>query len=481
MHISDPIILTIVGITGDLSKRYLLPSLYHLEFDNLLPEDFMILGTSRRDIDREQFKQTIREKIIKMDNNCDDSVLDRLLSRLELAKINMSDSDHSQPLAEKLKSMEESASRCTEHVFYLAIPPEALGNVIDIVGQSEVHKCLHGKLGRLLIEKPFGSNEKSAKNLSKILFTHFEEEQIYRIDHYLAKETAQNILHFRFKNPLVHDLWNSKFIDHIQITAAENIGIEGRVDFYEQTGAVKDFLQSHLLQLLALTTMEEPKELDAEHVRAAREKVLSEIKPIKDINKQVVRGQYQGYQDEVGQPHSNTETYVALQLEIDNDHWRGVPIYMRTGKSMARRITEINLVYRNDEINSEKSNVITIRIQPREGISISLQAKKPGLDSVRQDIDLEYCYSDDEDSKIHNAYERLLLDAMRGDQMLFPTTDEVLTSWRLVDPIIEAWAGNNDNLEVYKVGSWGPKAANQLVSHNSQAGWLTQGDKICID
>jgi len=481
MQISDPIILAIIGITGDLSRRYLLPSLYHLELDNLLPKDFMILGTSRRDLDFEQFKQSVRDRILSQDPECNDQVLEKLMSRIELAKVDVSDASQYQQMADKLHQMESTAGTCTEHVFYLAIPPEAISNVVDLIGHYEVQKCSHGSSGRVLIEKPFGRDEQSAKSLAEILARHFKEEQIYRIDHYLAKETAQNILHFRFKNPLVHDIWNSKFIDHIQITAAEEIGIEGRADFYEQTGAVRDFAQSHLLQLLALVTMDRPNELDAEHVRANREKLLREIKPIINNSDQVVRGQYKGYRNDVDNENSITETFVAMRVEIDSDRWRGVPMYLRTGKAMEKRITEINLVYRDEDYPDEEPNILTIRIQPREGIGLTLQAKKPGLDSVRQNVVLEYCYRNEKETVIHNAYERLLLDAMRGDQMLFPTTEEVLISWKIVDPLTKAWANNDQDLGFYTQGSWGPEGAKELVSHNSRAGWLTRGDKICID
>ncbi|MDX1765393.1 MAG: glucose-6-phosphate dehydrogenase [Candidatus Saccharimonadales bacterium] len=481
MQLADPVILTIIGITGDLSRRYLLPSLYHLELDNLLPDDFMILGTSRRDLDKDEFKQKIRDSVQSKEQHYQEEVLDRLMDRLQIAQVDTSNPDHYQQLADILHQMESRAERCTEHVFYLAVPPEALANVVDLIGHSEVQKCSHGANGRLLIEKPFGRDKATAEELSNILSRHFKEEQIYRIDHYLAKETAQNILHFRFKNPLVADIWNSKFIDHIQITAAESINIEGRRDFYEQTGAVRDFAQSHLLQLLALVTMDRPAELDAQHVRASREKLLAQIKPIDNHPDQVVRGQYNGYREEADKPDSNIETFVAMKVEIDSDRWRGVPIYLRTGKAMEKRITEINLVYQDEKDPDEPPNVLTIRIQPREGIGLTLQAKKPGLDTVRQNVVLEYCYRNEKETVIHNAYERLLIDAMRGDQMLFPTTQEVLTSWEIVDPLLKAWSQSSDGLTTYAQGSWGPEEANLLISHDSHLGWLTQGDKICID
>ncbi len=464
-----------------MSRRKLLPSLYHLEQDNLLPDNFQIVGTTRKNVNKEQFFEDIEQSIIESDSVCEVPVLKRLLSKLTIETIDMGDSEHYGSLARLLKQKEEEAGVCSVHLFYLAIPPKVLPRVVDLIGHAQVHKCSHGKPGRILIEKPFGRDLKSANELSEIISSHFDEEQIYRIDHYLAKETTQNILHFRFNNPIVRDIWNSDYVDSIQITAAESIGIEGRVGFYEETGALRDMVQSHLLQLLALTTMERPKELNAQEVRVKREEVLKNLKPIslEEIDELVVRGQYEGYREEVNNNKSNVETFVALKATINNDRWRDVPIYLRTGKNLKHKATEITLVYKNNETGSEDDiNLLTMRIQPNEGIALRLRAKKPGLENERQNIVMDYCYVRADDKIKHSAYEKLLVDAMRGDQMLFPTTEEVVNNWKYLDPVLKHWQSSDKAPFEYAANSWGPEAAMNMLADEHDA-WMQQDNNIC--
>jgi len=478
---AEPTILTIVGITGDLSRRKLLPSLYHLEQDNLLPESFKIIGTTRKEINSEQFFEEIKQSIIESDSECEEPTLRRLFGKLTVETIDMSDSEHYGKLAELLKQSEQENGVCSVHLFYLAIPPKVLPRVVDLIGHAEVHRCSHGKDGRILIEKPFGRDLASANELSEVIKSHFKEEQIYRIDHYLAKETVQNILHFRFNNPIIRDIWNSDYIDSIQITAAEAIGIEGRANFYEEAGALRDMVQSHLLQLLALTTMERPKELNAQEVRSKREEVLKDLKPItlEEVDKLVVRGQYEAYRKEVGNDQSNVETFVALKATIDSDRWRDVSIYLRTGKNLKYKATEITLVYRNKEADSgDDINLLTIRVQPNEGIALRLRAKKPGLENERQNIVMDYCYGRAEDKIKHSAYEKLLIDAMRGDQMLFPTTEEVVNNWKYLDPVIKHWQSSDKAPSTYPANSWGPEAAMAMLADEHDA-WMQQDNSVC--
>lgn len=466
-----PTILVVVGVTGDLSHRKLLPSLYNLENDNLLPKDFRILGTTRRGIRKSDLMRGVKKYIINSGQKVNQKKLDKLFSRLKVSKINLTKAESYHELAKILDEMEHSMNVCTGRLFYLAVPSEAMPKVADLIGHKEVHKCHHGEAGRILIEKPFGRDLKSAQVLSDILDSHFSEEQIYRIDHYLAKETTQNIIHFRFSNPLVEDLWNSHFIDHIQITATESIGIEGRANFYDNTGALRDMVQSHMLQLLALTTMNKPYNLDVENVRREREKVLSLLRIFRGdkISSSVLRGQYSNYKRETGL-NSRAETYVALKVEVNNQQWRGVPIYIRTGKGLTEKRTEISLVYKGDK--PEDINVLTIRIQPNEGISLKLRAKKPGLQADIRDIVMDYGYGKGSDRIRHTAYEKLIVDAMRGDQMLFPSTFEVINSWKFIDPILKYWLKSKNNPEIYPFGSQGPKSADKLIASTDDE-WIT--------
>jgi glucose-6-phosphate 1-dehydrogenase len=329
----------------------------------------------------------------------------------------------------------------------------------------------------VLIEKPFGHDVTSAQQLIDLLGQYFDESQLYRIDHYLAKDTVQNILHFRFHNPLVRDIWKSAYIDHVQITAAESIGIEGRVNFYEQTGAVRDFIQSHMLQLVALTAMEDPQDLSAQSVRRAREQILRNLRPINLTGSEAVRGQYLSYREEVGKPGSVIETFAAIKVIVDTDRWHDTPIYVRTGKQLAAKLTEINLVY-SDEPKEHTTNILTVRIQPNEGIAVKLIAKKPGLTHETEEILMDYCYALDARRIRHEAYEKLLLDAMNGDQTLFPSATEIMTNWRYVEPLLAQWHAADEGLFHYKSDSWGPPASDGLLA-DEHIGWINDERGIC--
>lgn len=481
MKPAKPIILTIFGITGDLSNRMLLPALYHLEQDNLLPDSLRLVGTSRRQLEIESIKQKALPFIEERDGKCDHKILDKLLSRLQTIELDPAKKPHYEWLDSLLAEIETEQGMCMKRMFYLAIPPKIFDEAVTNIGQTKLDKCEHNEPGRLLIEKPFGNDLASARHLVKLLNKYFAEEQIYRIDHFLAKDTVQNILHFRFHNPIVRDIWNSRFIDHVQITVAEDIGIEDRAEFYEETGALRDMIQSHLLQLVAMVAMKEPKTLESQDIRTEREAALAALKPFTptEAKTEVVRGQYKGYRTDVKNPKSKVETYVALKLEVDNARWSGVPIYLRTGKALERKVTEITLVYGDDEDAAiDALNQLIVRMHPNEGIALKMVAKKPGLDQETEEIIMDYCYTYANGRIKHDAYEKLLVDSMRDEQTLFPSSKEIMDSWRFVQSILNHWHNGSQTPEIYAQGSIGPASASQILI-DEPIDWLELDMNIC--
>lgn len=470
---NDPTFLTIFGFTGDLSKRKLLPALYRLEKAGMLGDDFHIIGPTRRDIDINELKEKICTFVKEKSGSCDMAVLQRLVDRFRIVSMDVSKASEYYRLQEVFKELDAECSLGHNRLFYFALPPGLVSSVIDNMVASGVHSCGGKGVARLLIEKPFGHDFDSARMLVQQLEANFSEEEIYRIDHYLAKETVQNLLYFRFRNPIIRDLWRSDFVHHIQITVVESIGVEGRANFYEQTGALRDVIQSHLLQLMAITTMDEPDDFSSESVRAKRAEVLTSIMPIEssNVDRDVVRGQYRGYREEVGNRASNVETYVALKAMIDTDKWRNIPVYMRAGKSLNEKVSEIKLVYKDENASDCADNYLTFHMHPDEGISLKLQAKKPGFGREFQDIIMDYSYDRSRDTIVYDAYEKLIIDSIRGDQTLFPSTPEVLSSWQFVDPIIDAWRHKKSSLVEYESGSQGPREADDLLDRDG-AQWL---------
>ncbi len=472
--------LVIFGITGDLAHRKLLPALYHLVEGDLLPEGFEIIGVTRSGTTVDALLDDVRVKVRASNEQCDESVLARFGKSIHILTMDLSKADEYAKLKNALDDHERRVGACTNRLFYLAVPSQTFGSIAEMLGAAGLTTgCVH-KIGesRLLIEKPFGYDLVSAQELVETLGKQFSEEQIYRVDHYLAKETAQNILTFRFDNPLFKTVWDSKTISSIMITAAESIGIEGRVAFYEQTGALRDIIQSHLLQLLALVTMEQPEKLDAETIHAMKLELLRAVKPISPdkVVEQTVRGQYEGYLEEVNNHSSNTETYAALRLEIDTPRWRHVPVLLRTGKGMAEKVTEITLTFKDDK--DVHQNTLTLRIQPNEGISIQLQAKKPGFDSESETVQMDFCYAFKGDSVHPDAYERVLVDALRGDKTLFATSEEVIAAWEIVEQVVHAWSMSDTDMDTYAQGTWGPTAAEGLAQRAGTA-WVSQHLRIC--
>lgn len=447
-----PLVFVVFGITGDLSHRKILPALYNLLEKNHLPQAFKIVGVTRQEYSVEQL---YKDFAVRHDGKYSTGTLQTLQDATSIATLDMSDLNSYVSLRENLERVSAELGDNASRIYYLSIPPQAFIDVVNRLGESGHNHAFKNEIAapRLLIEKPFGYDLSSAKTLVEAASMHFSEDQLYRIDHYLAKETAQNILTFRFNNPLFQTIWNARHIDQISITAYESIGIEGRANFYEQTGALRDLLQSHLLQLLALVTMEQPGTLDSSGIRRAKRRLLESITPIAagEVSSKATRGQYQGYRAEVRNPQSTTETYARLALDIDNEQWRGVAITLETGKALAEKKSQITIRFRTAEAQSG-TNTLTFRLQPQEGITLSLQAKKPGLGNDTDVVEMAFDYASTFQTGSAEAYERVIVDAIRGDQSLFLSSEEVIACWQIVENVMEKWQHSETDLQFYEIG-----------------------------
>lgn len=456
----EPTLIVIFGITGDLAGRYLLPALYHLFKVGLLDSQTEIIGVTRRDVAAQELISITEANILSNEQACDQTALQELAKALSMYKMNLTDGNDYDKLLQYLNSREDERGICMDRLYYLSIPPGASEPVVDNLGEHGLNKsCQHGKAStRLLLEKPFGYDLVSAREFIEEVAKQFTEEQVFRIDHYLAKETVQNILTFRMYNPIFDSLWSNANIARIDIAASEKIDIEGRSTFYEQTGALRDVVQSHLLQLLAVTTMEKPAAMNSDAIHLARLKLLESIEPVPAdrVTERTLRGQYEGYRGEVGNPQSTIETYASVQLFVNNDRWRGVPVVIRAGKALNERYTEITITFRQTS-DLSYGNRLVFRVQPNEGIGISLCVKRPGFDNQVDSTSMDFSYARSfQGQSAPNAYEYVLVDAIRGDRTLFATSDEVLASWRILEPVIKAWAQDASYIQMYKKGSTGP-------------------------
>jgi len=487
-RIPDPAIIVIFGASGDLTKRKLLPALFHLEQSGLLPEKFAIVGVARRPLGGE-FAADMREGIVEFgDVEDSDPKLDEFVKKVSYYALSFDDASHYAGLNSELDRIAAEKGIGPDRLFYLATAPEYFEPIIENLGKQGMAQPEHGRIG-VVIEKPFGHDLDSARELNHNVNAVFHENQVFRIDHYLGKETVQNILVFRFANGIFEPIWNRNYIEHVQITAAETLGIEGRGPFYEKAGALRDVIQNHVMELLSFVTMEPPSSFDAEAVRREKVKVWRAIPNIPILN--AVRGQYGpgvvegkkviGYRDEERvNPESGTETFAAVRLSIENWRWAGVPIYLRAGKRLKRRATEISIEFKQPPLlifNRMQSsgpcqeiqpNLLTIRIQPDEGIALRFGAKVPNTPNMSVcPVNMDFDYSKAFGTSSANGYERLLLDAMLGDQTLFAHRDGVEVTWSLYTPILEAWA--NKTPEVfpnYFAGSWGPDCADRLLERS---------------
>jgi glucose-6-phosphate 1-dehydrogenase len=475
----SPCVFVLFGATGDLTRRKLAPALYALQRDKLLPEKFAVLAYARRDKDDAAFRSDIQAAIEefapKMPTSGDE--WDAFASRLYYQRGEFDAAAGYKGLAERLAQIDAEVGASCNRLFYLAIPPEQYETVIRHLGRAGLAKpnADEGAWSRIIIEKPFGYDLETSRELNNSLLKHFTEEQIYRIDHYLGKETVQNILVFRFANELFEPLWNHKYVDHVQITVAEKIGLEGRGDYFDEAGIARDIIQNHALQILSLVAMEPPASLDADAVRDEKVKAVRSIRPIRpeDVGKCTVRGQYAGYRSEEGvRPDSTTESYAALRFHLDNWRWGGTPFYVRAGKCMPKRVTEVAVQFRSipqvlfARMNREevRPNLLVIRIQPDEGIHLLIGAKEPGPAMNLKPVSMEFTYSEAfPEAPIADAYERLILDAIRGDASLFARGDEVEAAWGLLTPILEAWKQRPGDVQPYFPDTWGPDRADSLL------------------
>jgi glucose-6-phosphate 1-dehydrogenase len=454
-----PSIIVIFGITGDLSKRKLLPALYHLWKDNLLHEHTKIVGITRRDVPLNDLIQEAEVCVREEDKTCDPAAIKKLKNAIHLHKMNVTEPDDYIKLQQYLDDIENKQGLCLTRLFYLAIPPQILPPIVKHLGEQGLNKgCGHGQAGaRLLMEKPFGFDSKTARELIDETTSHFKEEQIFRIDHYLAKETVQNILTFRFRNPIFEDIWDCRHIKSIEVAADEKLGIEGRADFYEQTGAIRDLIQSHLLHIMSVVMMEKPRELlDASAIHEARLQLLQTIQPIPPdkIEERTVRGQYKSYRKEVNNEKSNVETFASLELFSDDPKWQNVPIVVRTGKALKAKRTAVTIYFQPEHDDHGHTNQLVFAIQPNESINISLWVKRPGFKHELQTAPMSFSYQQTFDDTGHpDAYERVLVDAIRGSRTLFATSEEVMAAWRILDPVLETWAKDDKNLQFYHKGA----------------------------
>lgn len=454
----EPAIIVIFGITGDLSQRYLLPSLYHLFKDGLLPDKTRVVGVTRGTTTTDELFEKVELCVNEADQVCDPVALKAMRDHTAMFQMDLDDPANYDALLKHLNQLEDEQGVCLNRLYYLSIPPKAYQGVIELLAQHGLNgSCQHNKATtRLLVEKPFGYDLASAESLIKTTSQSFSEEQLFRIDHYMAKETVQNILTFRFQNPIFEALWNREHIASIDIIAKQKIGIEGRATFYEPLGALRDFIQSHLIQILGIITMGRPAELNSEQIHASKQAVLAQVEPVppSHLNDRARRGQYKGYREEVKNADSITETYAELIVYINSERWQGVPIRLLTGKGLDEHKTEVSVRFHDDSIIGDNS--LRFRIQPNEGIELDLTTKKPGFNQQLEDTVMDFSYKNFGSGGHPNAYERVLVDAIRGDHTLFATSQEVLSSWRVVQPVLDAWSKNGEGLVIYESGSAGP-------------------------
>ncbi|WP_236791215.1 glucose-6-phosphate dehydrogenase [Amycolatopsis sp. GM8] len=486
-RIAGPSSMVIFGVTGDLSRKKLMPAIYDLANRGLLPAGFSLVGFARRDWENEDFSQLVHDAVAEHARTpFRESVWHRLAEGIRFVQGSFDDDDAFDRLAETVHQLDAERGTGGNTAFYLSIPPSAFPVVTKQLARSGLAQGDAQSWRRVVIEKPFGHDLASAKELNAIVNDVFPEESVFRIDHYLGKETVQNILALRFANQLFEPIWNANYVDHVQITMAEDIGLGGRAGYYDGIGAARDVIQNHLLQLLAFTAMEEPLSFEPRALRTEKIKVLSATRAPEPLDQTTARGQYAGgwqggkkvpglLQEAGFAKDSTTETYAAVTLEVQNRRWAGVPFYLRTGKRLGRRVTEIAVMFKRaphlpfDRTSTEElgQNALVIRVQPDEGVTMRFGSKVPGTTMEVRDVTMDFGYGHAFTESSPEAYERLILDVLLGEPSLFPVNEEVELSWQILDPVLEHWA-KEGSPETYPPGSWGPASADEVLERSGR-------------
>ncbi|WP_019810590.1 glucose-6-phosphate dehydrogenase [Saccharomonospora halophila] len=487
-RIAGPSSLVIFGVTGDLSRKKLMPAIYDLAHRGLLPPGFSLIGFARREWAEEDFGQQVHDAVAEHARTpFRESVWNRLAEGIRFVQGSFDDDDAFDRLAETVHTLAEERGTGGNTAFYLSIPPWAFPTVTKQLARCGLASSDEDAWRRVVIEKPFGHDLDSARELNAVVNDVFPEESVFRIDHYLGKETVQNIMALRFANQMFEPLWNAHYVDHVQITMAEDIGLNGRAGYYEGIGAARDVIQNHLLQLLALTAMEEPVSFEPTALRAEKVKVLGATTAVGPFDETTARGQYTGgwqggtkvpglLQEQGFSKDSTTETYAAVTLEVRNRRWGGVPFYVRTGKRLGRRVTEVAVVFKRaphlpfDFTATEElgENALVIRVQPDEGVTMRFGSKVPGTTMEVRDVTMDFGYGHSFTESSPEAYERLILDVLLGEPSLFPGNEEVELSWRILDPVLDYWARQGGAPEPYEPGSWGPPSARAMLARTGR-------------
>ncbi|MEX2247366.1 MAG: glucose-6-phosphate dehydrogenase [Dehalococcoidia bacterium] len=486
----DRCAIVVFGATGDLTARKLVPALYNLARTHLLPPGFSVVGFARRDYSDDQFREMMKAAVAEYSREpVQDDIWDSFARCLHYVSGTFDHVDAYARLGERLEKQDIAHNAAGNRLFYLATPPNAYETVVHRLGEAGLARggTAAGGWARLIVEKPYGRDLESARRLDQSIGLVFRERHIYRIDHYLGKETVQNILVFRFGNGIFEPVWDRRYVDHVQVSVGETVGMEGRGAYYEEAGALRDMVQNHLLQLLALIGMEPVASFRGDAVRDEKAKVFHAMRPVGDVERDTVRGQYvagailgrqvSGYRDEESvAPHSGVETYVAMKLQIENWRWAGVPFYLRTGKRLPKRATEVAITFKRPPLqlfremgaDNPTPNLLVLRIQPDEGISLRFGAKVPGTRSDVRPVNMDFRYGTSFGVEPPEAYERLLLDAMIGDATLYTRWDSVQAAWELLTPVLHAWAEGASPLQTYEAGTWGPDAARELLEQDGR-------------